>query len=242
MKFKICLLFLFSIFYIQVVFATDTVTNNVIYELDFSKAAGSVETWFKNKGWEFKENIKDMNPRFENGGLVIESKDDDLGVIYTEFKTPLSAKRPKLKVTWGVNQYPEGSQWEEKPKKTRNTRESISVIIYFGTERFSSGTWYVPLKTPYFLSFFLSDVAKPNKPYEGNYWKETGRYFCIPCTQKLNETIVTEVDLSTYFEQEFKKPMPNITAMVIEVDVKDTKKKNGRHSKAFIQNIQITKN
>ena len=56
-----------------------------IYELDFSNASGNVQNWFEKIKWEFREDVTDMNLRFEEGKLVIEPTRDELGVMLLEF-------------------------------------------------------------------------------------------------------------------------------------------------------------
>ena len=51
-----------------------------IYELDFTNATGDVKSWFEANNWELREDIEEMNLRFEDGKLVIEPKKDELGV------------------------------------------------------------------------------------------------------------------------------------------------------------------
>ena len=78
-----------------------------IYELDFSNASGNVKNWFETVNWEFREDITDMNLRFEDGKLVIEPTRDELGVIMLEFdeKDYLHGET-KIRIEWGVEQYP----------------------------------------------------------------------------------------------------------------------------------------
>ena len=47
-----------------------------IYELDFSTASGIVQNWFEKIKGEFREDITEMNLRFEEGKLVIEPTRD----------------------------------------------------------------------------------------------------------------------------------------------------------------------
>ncbi len=62
------------------------VYSDTLYKLDFSNASGNAESWFEKQGWEFKENMEDMKPRFENGAFVVESNEDDLGLVLIEFE------------------------------------------------------------------------------------------------------------------------------------------------------------
>jgi len=211
----------------------------VPYSVDFSTASGDAEKWFKKIGWEFKEDMDDMQPRFENGSLIIEPDDDDLGVISYQFPKGKGLKNvKKVRLEWGVNQYSAGANWEGPKSKKRNTREPISLMIFFGDEKVESGSSFVP-NLPYYIALFLGKKEKAGQVYYGNYWQKGGRYLCEPCDGSLDKTFVTEVMLEDKFKELFKMDMPPVTGLTIEVDAQDTKKKNGRHSKAFIKKIEL---
>ena len=55
------------------------------------------------------------------------------------------------------------------------------------------------------------------------------------------KTFVTEVNLSEKFKELFGKEPPPVSAMAIEVDVQKTESSNGRHSKAFLKQIQLSR-
>ncbi len=218
---------------------TFSVAANPIYELDFSKASGDVEEWFEAKNWEFSEDMDDMKPYFSAGKLVIEPKSNDLGIIVQKFEKGKFIKGvTRLRIEWGVDQYPSDSEWEGPKDKVRNTREAISVMLLFGDVKLDSGIIFAP-DLPYFISFFYGKNAKPNKVYFGNYWQEGGRYICIPCDGKTGKTVVTEINVSKTFKDIFGIDAPDISGLNIEVDVQSTDKVKGYHSKAFIKNIQL---
>ncbi len=207
--------------------------------LDFSKASGDPEDWFQKQGWEFKEDIDSMNPRFENGRFVVEPTDDDLGLVIRQFDEGAYLEGvQRLRIRWGVEQYPDGADWSGPRDQTRNTREPISLMVFFGDEKVDSGNSFVP-DLPYFMSFFLGEKERPDQAYVANYWQKGGRYFCIPCDGSLNTTFVTEVELPQLFQQEFGKAMPPISGLTIEIDVQKTNEKNGRHAKAYIESIEL---
>ncbi|PCI29139.1 MAG: hypothetical protein COB67_04810, partial [SAR324 cluster bacterium] len=175
----------------------------------------------------------------EKGTLVIEPDDDDLGAIVKQFSGGLQGAT-HLRIEWGVEQYPEGANWNGPKSKTRNTREPVSLMIFFGEKKVDSGSAFVP-NLPYFISFFLGEKERSDQTYYGNYWQEGGRYFCIPCDGSTGKTFVTEVNLAETFQKNFGKKAPAITGLTIEVDVQKTRKRNGRHAKAFIQKIELFK-
>ncbi len=210
-----------------------------IYELDFSEASGSVKSWFETINWEFRKKIADMNLRFEDGKLVIEPSSDELGVLVREFDTKDYLHGvTKLRIEWGVDQYPHGADWSGPKEKSRNTREAISFMVFFGDTKLDSGFFFAP-NLPYFISFFLGENEKPDQVYFGNYWQEGGRYLCIPCDGSKGKTFVTEIDLSAKFLELFGEKQLPITALGIEVDVQKTEKVDGRHSKAFIKRVEL---
>lgn len=209
------------------------------YKLDFSAASGDVEGWFEDLGWEFKEDMDDMQPRFENGSLVIEPDDDDLGAISYQFpKNKGLSNIKKIRLEWGVNQYSDGANWEGPKSKKRNTREPISLMIFFGNKKIESGSSFVP-NLPYYIALFLGEKEKSGQVYYGNYWQEGGRYLCEPCDGSVDKTYVTEIMIDEKFKELFEMDAPPITGLTIEVDAQDTNKKNGRHSKAFIKKIEL---
>ncbi|MDF7806108.1 hypothetical protein P4E94_01580 [Pontiellaceae bacterium B12219] len=208
------------------------------YELDFADAQGDVKAWFEAKGWRFQGKILKMNPRFEGGALVLETLDSDSGAFIYEFEDGSYVNNANyILIDWGVEQYPEGADWEGPIDKSRNTRDAIDVIISFGTEKISSGKLLIP-NMPYFIGLFPGDGETAGKAYYGNYWQKGGRYFCISGSGTL-EPIQTRFALSETFQKTFGKPAPPVTGIAIEVDAKDTKRINGRHTKAYIRKISI---
>ena len=210
----------------------------VVFEMDFTSASGDVEDWFNKKDWKFKEDMKDMNLRFENGSLVIEPDNDDLGAIVKQFDEGEFLAASRVRIEWGVRQYLTGANWEGPKSKKRNTREPISLMIFFGKDWIHSGSIFVP-NLPYFISLFLSEKGTSGKVYYGNYWQKGGRYLCEPCDGSIDKTYITDVNISDKFKEFFGKQAPPITGLTIEVDAQNTEKKNGRHSKAFIKKIRF---
>ena len=218
---------------------TYSIKAETIYELDFRSATGDVKDWFEKIKWEFREDLDEMNLRFEEGKLVIEPTSDKLGVLMRDFeKKEYLHGVTKIRIEWGVDQYPLGADWSGSADKTRNTREAVSFMIFFGESKLDSGFFLAP-DLPYFISFFLGKDEKPDQIYLGNYWQKGGRYLCIPCDGNSEKMYVTEIDLSAkFFELFAKKPEP-ISALGIEIDVQKTDKVNGRHSKAYIKRVEL---
>ena len=210
-----------------------------IYELDFTSATGDVKEWFYNKNWVFHEDINDMNIRFDMGRLVIEPTNDEVGVMMHEFEKKDYLKGDiKLRIEWGVDQYPKGADWSGPKEKTRNAREAVSFMIFFGDKKIESGFFLAP-DLPYFISFFLGENEKPDQVYYANYWQEGGRYLCLPCDGSIGKTFLTEVNVSEKFKQLFGRDSPPVSGLAIEVDVQNTESSNGWYSKAFIKKIKL---
>ena len=216
-----------------------TSSADTVFELDFTRASGNVINWFEKNDWEHRKDIDKMNLRFEDGKLVIEPTGDQLGVLMREFQEKeYLYGATNIRIEWGVDQYPEGADWSGPKDKTRNTREAISFMIFFGDKKFDSGFFLAP-DLPYFISFFLGKTEKPDQVYYGNYWQKGGRYLCIPCDGSEGKTFITEINLAEKFYELFGKKKLPITAIGIEVDVQKTEKIKGRHSKAFIKRVEL---
>lgn len=197
-----------------------------MYSIDFSTANEDAVHWLKQQGFTAKQNAKDLHLSLEKKQIWFESVKKTFG-FYAKELTPQEATH--LRIEWGVEKYPEGSDWDQKIR-----REAIAVIVSFGTEKISSGSLFVP-NLPYFISIFLEKNAQPKKLYEGRYFKEGGRYYCASEPSLWYETIVSEIDLSDLFERSFQKKILPITGIAMEVDTSATKGK----SKAFIKNIEF---
>lgn len=222
---------------LAVLFMTSQSINaKVVYELDFSQAKGDVKTWFEDRGWKTQGDILKMKPRFENGTLVLEAMKSHSGAFFYQFSEDGFLKNAShIHIEWGVEQYPQGSDWSGPVDETRNTRDPINVMISFGTKKIGSGSLVVPA-IPYFIGLFPADGEEAGKAYYGNYWQKGGRYFCIS-GNGTTEPISTHFALSEKFRETFGKPAPPISGLTIEVDAKNTTKMNGRHTKAYIRNI-----
>ena len=202
----------------------------VVYTLDFSKEGdGDAKTWLESKGFSLKQDADDddMILRFEKGKLVVGTVDDINGVIIKEIKI---ADAKRIRIEWGVNQYPDGADWEK-----GMLREAVGVIVSFGTKKIDSGSFVVP-NVPYFITLFLGEKEQENKAYVGKYFKKGGRYICSPCQNPVEKTVITEFDLHKAFLGQFnEKSVPPVTGLAIEADTRDT---NGK-SMAFIKKIEF---
>ena len=213
--------------------------NNESYLLDFTQIQGNALDWFEERGWEEQVDMDKMNPRFENGSLVIEAKDAVSGVFFKDFRT--ESKRlsgiNRIRINWGVDQYPEGADWSGPVEEKRNVRNAIGVMIFFGDENQESGSVFIP-DIPYFLALFLGELERPGKAYLANYLQNGGRFFCISCDGNVGE-FISEMDIPNTFKDQFGFDPPPITGIAIDADATNTSSKNGRHSKAYIKKIEL---
>ena len=213
--------------------------NNESYLLDFTQIQGNALDWFEERGWEEQVDMDKMNPRFENGSLVIEAKDAVSGVFFKDFRTESKSLSgiKRIRINWGVEQYPEGADWSGPVEEKRNVRNAIGVMIFFGDENQESGSVFIP-DIPYFLALFLGEKERPGKAYLANYWHKGGRYFCISCNGNVGE-FISEMDIPNTFKDQFGFDPPPITGIAIDADATNTSSKNGRQSKAYIKKIEL---
>jgi hypothetical protein len=134
-----------------------------------------------------------------------------------------------IRIEWGVIQYPQASY----ARKVNN--EALMLYVFFGRERVSSGSVFIP-DGPYFIGLFLCDDGQVNFPYKGQYFHTGGRFVCLG-QPKPNETIVSEFDLGTAFKRYFGKNMPDVTGIGLGVDT-SAAGRNGTAG-AFIKSIEF---
>ena len=214
---------------VSFVFGATSLFAEPIWQADFSNQSGNASAWFQDNGFELQRDADDIKVKFEKGRLVFSTDDETLGLFNKEVK--LEGVK-KIRIQWGVLGYPKGADWA-----AGKLREPISLVLTFGTEKISSGSFAVP-NVPYFISFFLGEKEKVDQAYLGNYYKEGGRYFCTPCQNPVGQTVVTEIEVAELFKKEFgKTTVPAITGLAIEIDTRDTE----GVSSAFIEKIELLK-
>ncbi len=225
--------------FILIAFLLSPLWAQTLLKVDFAQARGPVKSWFKDAGWRIKGDLEDMNARFEKGTLVFEPTDDSNVLISLEFKENAFLKGVKeIKIVWGVEHYPVGADWGGVSQSKRNTRDPIAVLVSFGKEKIDSGAMLFPPDAPYFIGIFLGELEKPGIGYFGNYYQKGGRYFCESCDGSTG-AFTTVMNLHQRFKDTFGKEPPDVSKITIEVDVGDTQKVNGRHSKAYIKSIEL---
>lgn len=200
----------------------------VVHAIDFtSQPEGDAAAWLRDQGYELRMNAADLSPRFTDQGLVLSTDQTIAGLFARELRLK---GVERVRVTWGVERYPEGADWEK-----GNYRVPIAIMISFGDKEIASGSWFVP-DMPYFISVFLSKNAKPGKAYTANYYNKGGRYFCDPCSPPPGETVTSAFELNEAFKQSFDKDeVPPISSFSFQMNTKDTT----GGAKAFIRRVEF---
>lgn len=219
---------LFAIVWLMVLSLPGFSQAEIVYKLDFeNQSNGNALGWLKDNGFKLQNDADEINARFDNGKLVLEIDEDINGLFSKQVRIDGASR---IRIEWGVERYLKDANWEK-----GQLREAIGVVVSFGDEKVSSGSFVVP-NIPYFITIFLGQHEKEGKAYLGNYFKKGGRYFCTPCGSQPGELVVTEFDLSEKFKQEFgKSTVPYISSISFEVDARDTDGK----SKAFIKSVSF---
>ena len=103
------LFFLFGLFYTLPV---SVASADVLYSLEFSgQPDGPAEEWLKRQGFIFRFDADDLQPRFKNNRLVLQTT-RKIGGLFELSLNLSNAKR--LRIHWGVDRYPRGADWGER--------------------------------------------------------------------------------------------------------------------------------
>jgi hypothetical protein len=198
---------------------------------DYDAEKGSVRDWLAAKGFNFKfdsEDHDDIALSAEQGGLHIRTNKPAFGMIYRELDAPGAAR---ARITWGVSEFPEGASYENGVHD-----EALMLYIFLGDEKMPSGSWLLP-DSPYFIGMYLCDSDQVERPYQGKYYKGSGRFVCVGKPGR-GEKVVSEFDFATAFEKYFgKDQVPVVSGIGLEVDTKEAG--NDGRAAAFIQKIEL---
>lgn len=232
-NFKTTLVVIISLcFFVQISW-----TQTQVVKFDFTDyKSGSVLSWLTAKGFLLgndASNAQLVTLSGDNGRLTVKTVSKALSTIGN---VSLSIHAIKLRITWGVNSYPEGADWSR-----GINREPIMVIISFGEEKYSAGGLksFVLDPLPYYIGFFLCEKnANKNHFMVGRSYQLQGRYVCMD-SPVIGKEVITIVNLQDAFQKVFraKMKMP-ITAVVLETDT--TNLYYGTSS-AFIKSIELIK-
>ena len=193
--------------------------EEVVRVLDFTaQPNGNATHWLKQQGYEFKLQAAALNPRFQDGALWLSTRRKEAGLFaltFPEGKALTDVKR--VRITWGVEKFPEGADWERGVNRT-----ALAIMISFGHERLPSGLPLGALAAPAFICPFLGAKEPAGKVYTGKLWKLGGRYISVK-SGKPGEVVVSEVEIDHRFCALFKKTStPPVTGIGIQMNTKDT--------------------
>ena len=208
-------------------------SDKVIYTIDFTgQKNGSAILWLKKKGFEFELNANELNPRFENDALVINTDQKVAGLFGLKFKQrDFIHNTKRVEIIWGVNKYPHGANWENGVNSV-----PIAIMLSFGTEKLSSGLPLGVKSAPYFLSPFIGKKEQLDKMYLGKLWREGGRYFCVASGDHSGKTITTDFEIDDRFKLAFNQSnTPPITAFAFQMNTNNTE----GGSEAFIKKVRF---
>jgi len=207
--------------------------QKVNFMIDFTDYEdGSVETWLKEKGFQFKrdaKNRKKLDLEVGEEGLILDIKSSTLGMMVNEGVD--LEEFSSIRLEWGIYDYPEGASYE-----AGVLNEALMVIVFFGYEKISSGHFAIP-NAPYFIGFFLGREEKVGKGYVANYFKKSGRYVCLGNPQE-GKVVKSEYNLIEAFKRKYEKDeTPLISGIALTIDT--TKAKNQGKAKSFIKSIEF---
>jgi len=202
----------------KIVSAAEPVSK-VLYTIDFSQQPdGSAIDWLKQNEFILGLDAEKLNPRFENHQLVISTEEKLAGIIGVKTENKNISNVEHVQIEWRVSKFPEGADWEK-----GNNRVALAVMIFFGTEKISSGLPFGINSAPYFFSPFVSKNDPPGKMYLGQLYKKGGRYYSIAVPKSSSEFFTTEFEVKQRFMTTFdKKKVPEVSGVAFQMNTQDT--------------------
>lgn len=222
------------LYMIAIVIASPSNASEVIRQYEFGGALSApAREALASRNFVLKQDAEDehkINLYHTEDALHIQVTKPAFGIFLHEEDIP-EAKHVRLH--WGVSTYPEGASYEH-----GIDNEAIMVYVFFGHEKQSSGSMFVP-DSPYFIGFFLCPKGpdEVEQPYAGHYYKKTGRYICVDHPGE-GVTAVSEIALADEFKKSFGlDSIPPVSGISIEVDT--TASKNDGKAASFLQRIEF---
>jgi hypothetical protein len=203
-----------------------------VLTMDFTDySSGSVMDWLKGKGFKSEQDMKDERKIIltsADHALVMEATTQSLGLLVKEENI---VDYSRIRIEWGVLTFPPGASYERGVRS-----DSIMVYVFFGNQKVSSGSLFVP-DSPYFIGLFPCDSDRIDYPYIGRYFKVGGRYVCTDRT-KPGATVTTDFAIADAFQRYFERDAPlSISGIAIGIDTKSATADGT--AKAFIRRIEI---
>src|SRR5215831_3915747 len=207
--------------------STDSLKGGV----DFSGfSGGSVLNWLGSKGFEPKQdasNARRIGYSASPNALALETKTRAFGLLLNEMDV---RDYSRVRIEWGVDAFPPGASYEEGVRA-----EAIMVYIFFGKERHSSGSVFIPDST-YFLALYLCETEATNKPFKGRYHHASGRFICVERPQ-LGATVATDFPFADTFRRVFGQEAPDVSGIALAIDTANAK--GTGVAKSFIRKIEF---
>jgi hypothetical protein len=205
--------------------------DTAIYGVDFSDfSGGSVLQWLGSKEFEPKQdatNSRRVVYSVSQGNLVLETRSRAFGLLLNETDV---RDYSRVRIEWGVDAFPPGASYENGVRS-----EAIMVYVFFGKERYSSGSLLIP-DSPYFLGLFLCESGATSKPFRGRYYHAIGRYICVE-RPRSGIPVTTEFPIAETFTRVFGRQPPDISGFGIAIDTNNARG-NGV-AKSFIRKIEF---
>jgi hypothetical protein len=217
-----------------IVVASPSIANEVIHRFDFGADPNTpARNVLEGRSFAVKKDATDgdkIHLYHTADALHIQVNSPSFGMIAHEQDIP-GANHVRLH--WGISSYPQGASYEH-----GIDNEAIMVYVFFGHEKYSSGSMFVP-DSPYFIGFYLcsKESDRMEQPYAGHYYKKTGSFICVDHPGE-GTTAVSEVNLAEEFKKSFGlTAIPAVSGISIEVDT--TASKNDGKAAAFLQRIEF---
>ncbi len=214
--------------------ASPSLANEVIHQFDFGAEPNSpARNVLASRNFVVKKDATDghkINLYHTEDALHIQVNNPSFGMIAHEQDIP-GANHVRLH--WGVSTYPQGASYEHGVDN-----EAIMVYVFFGHEKYSSGSMFVP-DSPYFIGFFLcpNESDRLEQPYAGHYYKKTGSFICVDHPGE-GKIAISEINLAEEFRKSFGlASIPPVSGISIEVDT--TSSKNDGKAASFLQRIEF---
>jgi hypothetical protein len=198
--------------------ASDNSPQAIVHRLDFTQDFNeSAKDVLESLGFEVPSFfVSDIDARFSEKGLVVGSKNRGYyGLRSSAIRNfPVAlGKNPKritrLKLEWGIEQYPRKENWNKKKKR----RNSIAVVISFGPKT-SEGS-------PYFIGFVLAKTGTVGQYYIPSRFKRVGRYTIVAKPVE-GKVWTSYLELKKHFTRAFGANIayPGVSGVGIEVDTR----------------------
>ena len=206
---------------------------NLRYTIDFTQPVETnVMAWLKHHGFRIALDADDIKFKFNEMGLVMSTNKELAGLVGVIFeKDKMLNGIDHVVIEWGVTRFPAGANWEE-----GNNRVAIAAMVFFGTEKISSGLPFGIHAAPYFISPFLGEKEPYNKVYTGALYKQGGRYVNVNSNARDAKLVVSRINVKQLFEENFDvHPVPPVSIFAFQMNTKDT----DGDAEAFIKTVKF---